>query len=89
MLFARQHSLVEDSRNQNVRTELAIKNDVASVFHPAQAGANLVAGAPECRIVGEVLATGFQIVESLQCPPSRARRERISEKWPSISVAEL
>ena len=62
-MFFRQHALMEDTGHQNALWLAPKKHHMTALFHPAQTGSDMIAGAARCRVVGESLATGFQVAD--------------------------
>jgi hypothetical protein len=63
----RQHPLMQDAGNENASRLTPEKHDVPALFHTAQAGANVIASSTRRRVVGQPLATRFQVVDVTQC----------------------
>jgi len=51
-------------RSENPSLLAPEKHDVLALFHAAQAGANVVAGAARRRVVSQLPATRFKVVET-------------------------
>jgi hypothetical protein len=58
-----QHALMQDAGNQNASGVLAIEHNVPTDLHTTQAGANIIAGPTQRRIVSQHLATRLQITD--------------------------
>lgn len=68
----RKHALVQDARNQNSSGVLAIKDNVPAALHSPQVRTNIITTPTQRGIVGQHLATRFQIVDvtsGLLCAP--------------------
>jgi PIN domain nuclease of toxin-antitoxin system len=59
----RQHALVQDSRNQDTTSLLAIEHHVSALLHTAKAGANMIAEPAERWIVTQPLATNLKLIK--------------------------
>ena len=62
-LSFRQHPVVQDARYQDPFGFNPVEQNMPPVFHAAQAGPHVIAGAAQFRVVGKLLATGFEIVD--------------------------
>jgi hypothetical protein len=54
---------VEDAGDEDVLGGRPVEDNVPALFHAAQAGPNVIAGATQQREIGEALATGFKLRE--------------------------
>ena len=63
----RQHRDVENSGYEDAVGLDSVKHNVHALFHPTQSGAYLIAGATQLRPIRQPLATGFQLVEIVDC----------------------
>jgi hypothetical protein len=52
---------MQDAGNENASRFAPKEHDMLALFHAAQAGANVIAGAARCRIVGQSTATRFKL----------------------------
>ena len=67
-----QHAPVQDSRNQNASAPLPVEYDVLAMLMTSQAGANVITGPADCRIVRKHLAASLQLAKvtsGLVCAP--------------------
>jgi hypothetical protein len=58
-----QHALMQDARNQNAATFLAVEHDMPAMLVTAQAGANVFAKSACRRVFGKRLATNLKLVD--------------------------
>jgi hypothetical protein len=58
-----QHTLVQDAGDQNTSTVLAVKHNVLTTLHSAEARANIVRRPSQLGFIGKPLATFLKIVE--------------------------
>jgi len=58
-----QHALMQDTRNQNTTTLLAVEHDVFAMLMAAQGGANVITEPAQRRIVGKRLTTSFKLAK--------------------------
>ncbi len=56
---------MQDAGNENASRLTSKKDDVLTLFHAAQAGANVIGGAVRCRVGGQPPATRFKFVNVL------------------------
>ena len=58
-----QHVLVQDAGDQNTSSRPPVKHNMPAALHTTQARANVVTRPTHCRVIGEHLATCFQVVD--------------------------
>jgi len=54
---------MQDSRNQNATALLAVEYDVLTMLMTSQAGANVVTGPADCRIIRKHLTASLKLSE--------------------------
>jgi hypothetical protein len=62
-MSAGQHASMQDSRNQNATAPLPVEYDVLTMLMTSQAGANVITGPADCRILRKNLAASLKVAK--------------------------
>ena len=62
-----QHALVEDAGDEDELGGRSVEDNVPSLFHAAQTGPDVIAGAAQQGLIRESLTTGFDLREIANC----------------------
>jgi len=67
VLPLRQHTLMKDARYHHASRLDSIENDMPTVFHPTQAGSDMIARAAQPRIRGKLVTALFKVLKIANC----------------------